>query len=469
MQKPNGIKRIVSYLTILFLMVNLMVLIYIAQPALQKNIGGYLKPWLSSGQTPQPLSIPLSAIPSVSPTLMPTPTYSTAWQDGLGKQGTVVLSMRDGIHFHLFAYHPLYLPLTRLTQGDWDDISPSISPDGKKIAYASHQNGYWDIYILNFETNQTSRLTDTPEYDSSPSWSPDGQWITYESYLDSNLEILIRSVNNSSQPPIRLTNSSGLDCSPNWSPQGRDITFVSDRSGEPEIWLARLDQSDNRFVQVSNNPNGSDYHPHWSPDGNRLAWVMENEEQDEIVVKDFQDPGRPLKHLGAGDSFAWSPSGDMLLTLIPAPNQTRLGSYLVNTGEIFYPPIKIPGSLKGMDWKLGEFPLWIEKLVKQDHAVQTPAAPLWAPANSLNPPPPGGRSGVVSISNLSAPYPYLHDSVDEAYNALRTETHKEINWNFLDTLASAFQPLTEPPPPNMDINWLLTGRAFAVNPTPLLR
>jgi TolB protein len=72
----------------------------------------------------------------------------------------------------------------------------------------------------------------------------------------------------------------------------------------------------------------------------------------------------------------------------------------------------------------------------------------------------------VAVANLSAPYPYLHDTVDEAYNAFRSELHKEIGWNFLDTLESAFQPLTQPPPPQMEVNWLLTGRAFAFNRSP---
>jgi TolB protein len=466
MQKFSPIKRIITLVVAFFLFVNLLVLVSLAQPAIQKNAGTYLKVWLGNPQTPQPLTTPFSAAQVLSSTPLPTPTYSTAWQDGLGKQGTVILSMRDGVNDHLFAYHPLYLPLTRLTSNNWDDITPSISPDGKNIAYASHRNGYWDIYILNIETNQTTQFTDTPDYDGAPTWSPDGQWIAYESYLDNNLEILIKSVNNPGQAPIRLTNSPGIDSSPNWSPLGRDIAFISDRSGEPEIWIAHLDQTDNRFVQVSNNPDGNDISPRWSPDGTRLAWVSGNEEQNEIVVKNFQNSAQSLKVLGAGNMFTWSPLGDMLLTTISAANQTNLGSYLAANGQIFYPPITLPGNLKGLDWKTGSFPLWIDNKIKKDPSLQKPAVPLWAPANSLSQQPPAGRSAVVAIANLTAPYPYLHDNVDEGYNALRIDLHKQIGWNFLDSLESAFQPLTEPPPPQMEVNWLLTGRAFAFNRTP---
>jgi TolB protein len=467
MQKISPIRRIITLVVILFLFLNLLVLVSLAQPAIQKNAGAYLKLWLVSPQTPLPFTTPFSAARELSPTPLPTPTYSTAWQDGLGKQGTVILSMRDGIYYHLFAYHPLYLPLTRLTSNNWDDTYPAISPDGKKIAFASRSNGYWDIVILNIETDQITRFTDTPEYDGAPTWSPDGQWIAYESYLDNNLEILIKPVNHPEQAPIRLTNSPGFDSSPNWSPLGRDIAFISDRSGEPEIWIAHLDQTDNRYIQVSNNPNGNDVSPEWSPDGIRLAWISENDEQNIIMLKNIQNPAEPIKTLGPGNIFAWSPLGDMLLVTIPSPNQTNLGSYLTTSGEIFYPPKTLPGNLKGLDWKTGSFPLWIDHKIKAIPSLQTPAAPLWTPAKSLNQQPPGGRSAVVPVDNLNAPYPYLHDTVDEAYTALRIELHKQIGWNFLDSLESAFQPLTEPPPPQMQVNWLLTGRAFAFNRSPL--
>jgi len=374
--------------------------------------------------------------------------------------------MRDGIHYHLFAYHPLFLSYTRLTNNNWDDIDPAISPDGNLIAYSSRQNGYWDIYILDISSGQTTRLTDSPEYDGAPAWSPDSQWVIYESYIDNNLEILIRSVNFPQQSPIRLTNSSGLDCSPVWSPLGRDVAFVSDRSGKPEIWLARLDQTDNRFVKISNLPDSASYLPRWSPDGNKLAWVAEDEIQKEVVVLDMQNPAQPVKILGAGDNFTWSPSGDMVLASIPSANQTDLGSYLVSNSEIYYPPAKAPGRIKGMDWKMSKAPVWIEKIIAKNSDAQKTAQPLWSSSYSLTPPPPGGRAGVVPIGNLTAPYPYLHDAVDEAYDALRAETHQEIGWNFLDTLSSAFEPLTAPPPPNAGVNWLYTGRAFAVNPTP---
>src|SRR5512134_1436661 len=49
----------------------------------------------------------------------------------------VIFSYEEDGYAHLFAYIPDEMPLTRLTYGDWDDITPSPSPDGERIAFAS--------------------------------------------------------------------------------------------------------------------------------------------------------------------------------------------------------------------------------------------------------------------------------------------------------------------------------------------
>ena len=72
----------------------------------------------------------------------------------------------------------------------------------------------------------------------------------------SNLELLIRPADGS-QAALRLTNDPGADFSPTWSPAGRQIAFVSNRTGENEIWLADLDRIENRFHDLSQNPNAA--------------------------------------------------------------------------------------------------------------------------------------------------------------------------------------------------------------------
>ena len=111
-----------------------------------------------------------------------------------GNQDIVVLSLEENGYAHLFLYIPQQLPLTRLTYGEWDDTQPALSPDGSKVAFSSNRDGYWDLYTLDLQSGETTRVTNSPEFESSPSWSPDSQWLACEFYQNENLDIAIVSL-----------------------------------------------------------------------------------------------------------------------------------------------------------------------------------------------------------------------------------------------------------------------------------
>src|SRR5258706_14805355 len=68
-------------------------------------------------------------------------------KDTKGTKDVIILSYEEDGYAHFFAYIPGEMPLTRITSGDWDDITPSPSPNGEKIAFASNRNGFWDLYL----------------------------------------------------------------------------------------------------------------------------------------------------------------------------------------------------------------------------------------------------------------------------------------------------------------------------------
>jgi TolB protein len=393
-----------------------------------------------------------------TPTFIPSRVPSSETSDG-----TIILSMEDGNYAHLFAYNPVSLPLTRITNNEWDDITPAISPDGAQIAFSSKRNGYWDLYLLNLSDGNLIRLTDTYQYDASPTWSPDGQWIAYESYVDDNLELFIINLQDLASPPIRLTNDPSADHSPVWSPQGRTIAFCSNRSGEEEIWLARLDMDNDRFTNISSHSNGSDRRPAWSPDGNYLAWASENDGIWSLLVQDIQNENtRVIYKQGSGNWPVWSPDGTVILSEISDPFNVTLGGYNLNQGTLAIPLFQLPGALRGLDWKAGNFPDLIQKRLISEPQDNLP---LWQSAVTIIAP--LNRMGVVALTGVTAPFPFLLDSVDESFESLRNQVAKEAGWNFLDSLENAFIPINEALSPEMEQDWLYTGRAFSVNPLPL--
>ena len=54
---------------------------------------------------------------------------------------------------------------TRLTDNDGDDESPSWSPDGEKIAFASDRDGPVEIYVMDADGSDVTRLTNSANND----------------------------------------------------------------------------------------------------------------------------------------------------------------------------------------------------------------------------------------------------------------------------------------------------------------
>jgi TolB protein len=457
---PRKPRRKLYRLLLILIILNMILLALVVIPLIQQRDNPILPGFLPTANQP-------AATPTIFAQYERTrePATNTYWLNpqGLEEQGSLVLSIADGYYYHLFAFQPQNLSLIRLTNSPFDDITPAFSPDGTQIAFSSRRNGYWDLFILDLTSAEIRRVTDTPEYDGAPSWSPDGNWLAYESYVDNNLEILIRSLTNPDEPIIRLTDNSFADTSPSWSPDGRRIAFVSTRGGDEDIWLAALDNAQDRFFNLSRNSQQADTHPVWSKDGSQLAWSAQIEGERKIIIwKDNSDPTPII----SGTLPVWCAGSKNLFAIMVEPNRNSLFGLNSNTNLINIPAYALPGQVAGMDCAgasskevLADFPF-------PDGATD-PDPYLWSPELNINPLPPAGRFGVVPLQDVSAPYPYLHDTVDESFRQLRTWVAGQAGWDFLSSLEKAFTPITEPPTLPFNQNWLYTGRAFTVNPLPL--
>lgn len=403
--------------------------------------------------TPAPTA---SQAPAVGPEL---PVLSYEFPDGL-----IVLALREGHFSHLFLYHPERLPLTRITTGEWDDIHPAVSPDGTRIAFSSNRADRWDLYVLDLPTGEVSRLTSTPEYEGSPSWSPDGLFLAYEAYVDANLEIFVAPVDGS-RAPIRLTDDPAGDHSPAWAPGGREIAFVSTRSGDPEIWLADLQDTADRYTNVSRLAGASESHPAWSPDGTQLAWAaVENGRHDLYIWRPGSE--QPVRTAGSGDWPTFSPSGNSLLTGLETPNDSYITAYPADgSGLVQLPPLRVPGQVLGLAWANMQVP---DPLPAPFTAAlaHTPA-PLWQASTEAAEEGLPGRARLVPLADVEAPDARLLDDVDESFQALRSRAAAELGWDLLATLENAYVSLTAPLPPGLHNDWLQTGRAFALTTAPV--
>lgn len=378
-------------------------------------------------------------------------------------QDLIVLSMEENGFAHLFVTIPGVLELTRITAGPWNDITPSLSPDGSRLAFASNRDGFYDIYLLDLQTGGIQRLTETPEYDASPTWSPDLAWIAYETYVQDNLEIALLSLSDPTQNRVLLTNDPAADHSPAWAPSGRQIAFISNRTGDSEVWLADLDRTDSgRFTNLSHSPQSAEKHPAWSADGSHLTWASESQTMgySGIYFWDTARPDRPASWIGDGDWPAWNARGDQIVALLDGPNQEYLTSYTTD-GRLLLAPFPLPGYGRGLNWPNVTLPEPLPDSYQQAAAVTATA--LWSPVVTPGTDVPSRRWYVVPLTDVQAPFPQLHDLVDESFVALRQRVIEAAGWDALASLENAFVPLSSSLDPGYSEDWLYTGRAFSLN------
>jgi Tol biopolymer transport system component len=168
---------------------------------------------------------------------------------------------------------------TRITTNSASDRQPSWSPDGTKIAFVTNRDGNDEIYVMNADGSNQTRLTNNTAFDSDPAWSPDGSKIAFTSNRDlpgsfgnNGFEIYVMSANGSN--PTRLTNNSASDAQPSWSPDGARIAFTSQRDGLPLIYVMNADGANPVNATQSTTLDSSD--PEWSPDGTTIAFTSYN-------------------------------------------------------------------------------------------------------------------------------------------------------------------------------------------------
>ena len=158
---------------------------------------------------------------------------------------------------------------------------PAWSPNGAKIVFSSSRDTFPNIYVMDPNGANVTRLTHTAANDAQAAWSPDGTKIAFASDRDGNAEIYVMSATDGSGQ-VNITNDAHADFVPAWSPDGTKIAFQSDREINFAVWVMNADGSNPvRLTTPTGDPATAVGAPSWSPDGTRIAyeqagdiWVM---------------------------------------------------------------------------------------------------------------------------------------------------------------------------------------------------
>lgn len=146
------------------------------------------------------------------------------------------------------------------------NVEPTVSPDGKSLAFSSDRSGRTMIFTMNADGGGVKRLTHAGQFNASPAWSPDGKKIAFAGFEENHFDIFV--INADGTGMIRLTKANkpngrpANNEDPSFSPDGRFVMYTSDRTGKNQIYISTVDGSEERRVTVDN---ANYYKPRWSP------------------------------------------------------------------------------------------------------------------------------------------------------------------------------------------------------------
>jgi Tol biopolymer transport system component len=181
----------------------------------------------------------------------------------MGKQSGVFLIDADGSNMKKISESGGFVRSTYL----------SWSPDGIKIAltFSSDPTSTVQIYTMNIDGSELTRITTGPHHKLEFSWSPDGKRFAYIEQGEVQDNVVV--VNADGTQPRKLTYG-GFDRYPTWSPDGSQIAYIHYPDISNNIKLYTMDANGENVHQITDFPVGL-YNLAWSPDGTRIAFISD--------------------------------------------------------------------------------------------------------------------------------------------------------------------------------------------------
>ena len=192
------------------------------------------------------------------------------------------------------------------------NVAPSVSPDGRYVAFISEKDLFSvDLFLADARTGRIIRKLSSAAadahmdalrfLDSSGSWSPDGQLFAFVAIADGDNQLVIVDVENSDvEKRVEVESSNiGAISNPAWSPDGQSIVFAGQSGGIADLFM--VDVETERISRLTNDKHG-DMQPAFSPDGSMLAFVSDRGPGTDFTDLVFSRPRIALMDMGTREA-----------------------------------------------------------------------------------------------------------------------------------------------------------------------
>ena len=190
-------------------------------------------------------------------------------------------------------------------------LSPSWSPDGRKLAYVSFERGNSTIYQQEISTGAREVLASFKGINGAPAYSADGRRMAMTLSKSGNPEIYVMDL--ASKTLTQLTRHYGIDTEAAWTPDGK-VLFTSDRAGKPQVYSVAAGGGEPSRVSFQGESNAR---ATVSFDGKKIATAQGSGNIYRIAVLDrsFGGNGRwqTLSPGNLDESPSFAPNASMLL------------------------------------------------------------------------------------------------------------------------------------------------------------
>jgi len=219
-------------------------------------------------------------------------------------------------------------------------LSPSWSPDGKKLAYVSFEGKNSAIFVQDIKTGKRDKVAANRGINS------DGSRLAMTLSKDGNTEIYIMHL--ASKSLQRITRNKAIDTEPNWSSDGKKLAFTSDRGGSAQIYEINV-LGDGKAKRLTFNGTYN-ARPRYSSDGNFLTMVTGEKGVYRIAILDLRSGYFDiLTRARLDESPSFAPNDHMIIYTTTGARGTALAAVSAD-GQVHQRLVLQDGEVREPAW-----------------------------------------------------------------------------------------------------------------------